>query len=153
MQVTRAFSFTKTPKRVIQRAFMASSTPDDRSPGPGLDHITRMTSSSTLAVSISCFFSSLLSKLFIIFIKIMDMWSVDNMNATLIASNRFISNHCSASCFFLSFTHLTTYILLFIIQTYLVWLNQESLTMPKELPLLTKTSPSSNPADLIRLIE
>ncbi|KAK1806114.1 hypothetical protein P4O66_012819 [Electrophorus voltai] len=45
--VTRAFSFTKTPKRVIQRAFMASSTPDDRSPAP--DHLTRMASTSTLA--------------------------------------------------------------------------------------------------------
>uniref|UniRef100_A0A674ENJ0 Epithelial cell transforming 2 n=1 Tax=Salmo trutta TaxID=8032 RepID=A0A674ENJ0_SALTR len=33
-KVTRAFSFTKTPKRVIQRAFMANSTPDDKSPGP-----------------------------------------------------------------------------------------------------------------------
>ncbi|XP_027025772.2 protein ECT2 isoform X2 [Tachysurus fulvidraco] len=50
-KVTRAFSFTKTPKRVIQRAFMASSTPDDKSPGPGLDHMTRMTSSSTLAMA------------------------------------------------------------------------------------------------------
>ncbi|XP_061681530.1 protein ECT2 isoform X2 [Syngnathoides biaculeatus] len=29
-KVTRAFSFTKTPKRVIQRAFMSSSTPDDK---------------------------------------------------------------------------------------------------------------------------
>ncbi|XP_060797518.1 protein ECT2 isoform X2 [Neoarius graeffei] len=48
-KVTRAFSFTKTPKRVIQRAFMASSTPDDKSPGTGLDHMTRMSSSSTLA--------------------------------------------------------------------------------------------------------
>ncbi|XP_026852745.2 protein ECT2 isoform X1 [Electrophorus electricus] len=46
-KVTRAFSFTKTPKRVIQRAFMASSTPDDRSPVP--DHLTRMASTSTLA--------------------------------------------------------------------------------------------------------
>ncbi|XP_053094343.1 protein ECT2 isoform X1 [Pangasianodon hypophthalmus] len=50
-KVTRAFSFTKTPKRVIQRAFMASSTPDDKSPGTGLDHMTRMTSSSTLAMA------------------------------------------------------------------------------------------------------
>uniref|UniRef100_A0A4W4HPL3 Epithelial cell transforming 2 n=1 Tax=Electrophorus electricus TaxID=8005 RepID=A0A4W4HPL3_ELEEL len=48
-KVTRAFSFTKTPKRVIQRAFMASSTPDDRSPVP--DHLTRMASTSTLAMS------------------------------------------------------------------------------------------------------
>ncbi|XP_061540619.1 protein ECT2 isoform X4 [Phycodurus eques] len=29
-KVTRAFSFTKTPKRVIQRAFISSSTPDDK---------------------------------------------------------------------------------------------------------------------------
>ncbi|XP_051929319.1 protein ECT2 isoform X1 [Hippocampus zosterae] len=29
-KVTRAFSFTKTPKRVIQRAFMSTSTPDDK---------------------------------------------------------------------------------------------------------------------------
>ncbi|KAI4894886.1 hypothetical protein NFI96_013643, partial [Prochilodus magdalenae] len=50
-KVTRAFSFTKTPKRVIQRAFMASSTPDDKSPGAGPDHMSRMTSSSTLAMS------------------------------------------------------------------------------------------------------
>ncbi|XP_072516448.1 protein ECT2 isoform X1 [Salminus brasiliensis] len=50
-KVTRAFSFTKTPKRVIQRAFMASSTPDDKSPGGGPDHMSRMTSSSTLAMS------------------------------------------------------------------------------------------------------
>ncbi|KAI5085140.1 protein ECT2 [Silurus meridionalis] len=49
-KVTRAFSFTKTPKRVIQRAFMANSTPDDKSPGTGLDHMARMSSSSTLAV-------------------------------------------------------------------------------------------------------
>ncbi|TSK53621.1 Protein ECT2 [Bagarius yarrelli] len=50
-KVTRAFSFTKTPKRVIQRAFMASSTPDDKSPGPGLGHMSQMTSSSTLAMA------------------------------------------------------------------------------------------------------
>ncbi|XP_066503593.1 protein ECT2 isoform X2 [Hoplias malabaricus] len=50
-KVTRAFSFTKTPKRVIQRAFMASSTPDDKSPGLGADHMSRMTSSATLAMS------------------------------------------------------------------------------------------------------
>ncbi|XP_046713826.1 protein ECT2 isoform X2 [Silurus meridionalis] len=50
-KVTRAFSFTKTPKRVIQRAFMANSTPDDKSPGTGLDHMARMSSSSTLAMA------------------------------------------------------------------------------------------------------
>uniref|UniRef100_A0A8C9RFX6 Epithelial cell transforming 2 n=1 Tax=Scleropages formosus TaxID=113540 RepID=A0A8C9RFX6_SCLFO len=37
-KVTRAFSFSKTPKRVIQRAFMASSTPDDKSPATGSEH-------------------------------------------------------------------------------------------------------------------
>ncbi|XP_075997609.1 protein ECT2 isoform X2 [Genypterus blacodes] len=46
-KVTRAFSFTKTPKRVIQRAFMASSTPDDKS--PRLNCENRIGSSSTLA--------------------------------------------------------------------------------------------------------
>uniref|UniRef100_A0AAY4EAN1 Epithelial cell transforming 2 n=1 Tax=Denticeps clupeoides TaxID=299321 RepID=A0AAY4EAN1_9TELE len=49
-KVTRAFSFTKTPKRVIQRAFMASNTPDERSPGPANEHMSRMASTSTLAV-------------------------------------------------------------------------------------------------------
>ncbi|XP_076879507.1 protein ECT2 isoform X5 [Brachyhypopomus gauderio] len=47
-KVTRAFSFTKTPKRVIQRAFMARGTPDDQSPGP--EHMARITSTSTLAM-------------------------------------------------------------------------------------------------------
>uniref|UniRef100_A0A673JTF5 Protein ECT2-like n=1 Tax=Sinocyclocheilus rhinocerous TaxID=307959 RepID=A0A673JTF5_9TELE len=50
-KVTRAFSFTKTPKRVLQRAFMANGTPDERSPGPDADHMGRMSSSSTLAMS------------------------------------------------------------------------------------------------------
>uniref|UniRef100_A0A671PVK8 Protein ECT2-like n=1 Tax=Sinocyclocheilus anshuiensis TaxID=1608454 RepID=A0A671PVK8_9TELE len=50
-KVTRAFSFTKTPKRVLQRAFMANGTPDERSPGPDADHMGRMFSSSTLAMS------------------------------------------------------------------------------------------------------
>lgn len=45
-QVTRAFSFTKTPKRAIQRAFMANCTPDEK----GFDgHVGN---SSTLAVSL-----------------------------------------------------------------------------------------------------
>ncbi|XP_061593324.1 protein ECT2 isoform X2 [Cololabis saira] len=44
-KVTRAFSFTKTPKRVIQRAFMASSTPEDKR----LSRDSRTVSSSTLA--------------------------------------------------------------------------------------------------------
>ncbi|XP_051532062.1 protein ECT2-like isoform X4 [Myxocyprinus asiaticus] len=48
-KVTRAFSFTKTPKRVLQRAFLANSTPDEMSPGLDPDHMGRMTSSSTLA--------------------------------------------------------------------------------------------------------
>ncbi|XP_062306556.1 protein ECT2 isoform X2 [Osmerus eperlanus] len=50
-KVTRAFSFTKTPKRVIQRAFMASSTPDERSPRLGSHNMGRMGSSSTLAMA------------------------------------------------------------------------------------------------------
>ncbi|XP_064186040.1 protein ECT2 isoform X1 [Anguilla rostrata] len=49
-KVTRAFSFTKTPKRVIQRAFMASSTPDDKSPGPGSESRARLGSSATLSM-------------------------------------------------------------------------------------------------------
>uniref|UniRef100_A0A673ILD7 Epithelial cell transforming 2 n=1 Tax=Sinocyclocheilus rhinocerous TaxID=307959 RepID=A0A673ILD7_9TELE len=59
-KVTRAFSFTKTPKRVLQRAFLANGTPDDKSPGPDADHMGRMSSSSTLALnlcSITCQFS------------------------------------------------------------------------------------------------
>uniref|UniRef100_A0A667ZZT4 Epithelial cell transforming 2 n=1 Tax=Myripristis murdjan TaxID=586833 RepID=A0A667ZZT4_9TELE len=48
-KVTRAFSFTKTPKRVIQRAFMASSTPDDKSPRLSCEN--RIGSSSTLAMA------------------------------------------------------------------------------------------------------
>lgn len=52
-QVTRAFSFTKTPKRVIQRAFMANSTPDDKSPGPSSENMSRVGSSATLSVSSS----------------------------------------------------------------------------------------------------
>uniref|UniRef100_A0A671MRD1 Epithelial cell transforming 2 n=1 Tax=Sinocyclocheilus anshuiensis TaxID=1608454 RepID=A0A671MRD1_9TELE len=50
-KVTRAFSFTKTPKRVLQRAFLANGTPDDKSPGPDVDHMGRLSSSSTLAMS------------------------------------------------------------------------------------------------------
>lgn len=49
-QVTRAFSFTKTPKRAIQRAFMANCTPDEK----GFDgHVGN---SSTLAVSLFSLF-------------------------------------------------------------------------------------------------
>ena len=49
MQVTRVFSFNKTPKRVIQRAFMANGTADEMS--PRLSAESRFASSSTLAVS------------------------------------------------------------------------------------------------------
>ncbi|XP_053285939.1 protein ECT2 isoform X2 [Pleuronectes platessa] len=48
-KVTRAFSFTKTPKRVIQRAFMANSTPDEKT--KRMSYETRIGSSSTLAMS------------------------------------------------------------------------------------------------------
>ncbi|XP_022614964.1 protein ECT2 isoform X2 [Seriola dumerili] len=48
-KVTRAFSFTKTPKRVIQRAFMASGTPDEKN--QRLSYENRISSSSTLAMS------------------------------------------------------------------------------------------------------
>ncbi|XP_035638669.1 protein ECT2-like isoform X3 [Oncorhynchus keta] len=50
-KVTRAFSFTKTPKRVIQRAFMANSTPDDKSPGPSSENMSRVSSSATLSMA------------------------------------------------------------------------------------------------------
>uniref|UniRef100_A0A3P8UU34 Epithelial cell transforming 2 n=1 Tax=Cynoglossus semilaevis TaxID=244447 RepID=A0A3P8UU34_CYNSE len=46
-KVTRAFSFTKTPKRAIQRAVKANSTPDEKS--QTLRHENRTNSSSTLA--------------------------------------------------------------------------------------------------------
>uniref|UniRef100_A0A665WQW0 Epithelial cell transforming 2 n=1 Tax=Echeneis naucrates TaxID=173247 RepID=A0A665WQW0_ECHNA len=48
-KVTRAFSFTKTPKRAIQRAFLANSTPDDKN--QRLSYENRIGSSSTLAMS------------------------------------------------------------------------------------------------------
>uniref|UniRef100_A0A4W5Q6I9 Epithelial cell transforming 2 n=1 Tax=Hucho hucho TaxID=62062 RepID=A0A4W5Q6I9_9TELE len=50
-KVTRAFSFTKTPKRVIQRAFMANSTPEDKSPGPSSKNMSRVGSSATLSMA------------------------------------------------------------------------------------------------------
>lgn len=50
LQVTRAFSFTKTPKRVIQRAFMANCTPDEKNPRLSCEN--HACSSSTLAVSL-----------------------------------------------------------------------------------------------------
>ncbi|XP_026202006.1 protein ECT2 isoform X2 [Anabas testudineus] len=46
-KVTRAFSFTKTPKRVIQRAFLANNTPDEK----GQSCENHIGSSSTLAMS------------------------------------------------------------------------------------------------------
>uniref|UniRef100_A0A1A8UDN8 Epithelial cell transforming sequence 2 oncogene n=1 Tax=Nothobranchius furzeri TaxID=105023 RepID=A0A1A8UDN8_NOTFU len=46
-KVTRAFSFSKTPKRVIQRAFLANSTPDEKSKRLSCEN--RACSSSTLA--------------------------------------------------------------------------------------------------------
>uniref|UniRef100_A0A8K9WTX9 Epithelial cell transforming 2 n=1 Tax=Oncorhynchus mykiss TaxID=8022 RepID=A0A8K9WTX9_ONCMY len=49
--VTRAFSFTKTPKRVIQRAFMANSTSDDKSPGPSSENMIHVGSSATLSMA------------------------------------------------------------------------------------------------------
>ncbi|KAF3691350.1 Protein ECT2 Epithelial cell-transforming sequence 2 oncogene [Channa argus] len=50
-KVTRAFSFTKTPKRVIQRAFMANSTPDEE--GQRISCENHIGSSSTLAAHYS----------------------------------------------------------------------------------------------------
>ncbi|XP_047231557.1 protein ECT2 isoform X8 [Girardinichthys multiradiatus] len=46
-KVTRAFSFTKTPKRAIQRAFLANTTPDEKSQRWSCEN--RVCSSSTLA--------------------------------------------------------------------------------------------------------
>ncbi|MEE6501405.1 hypothetical protein FKM82_004161 [Ascaphus truei] len=46
-KVTRAFSFSKTPKRAIQRALMVHNSPDGRSPGPS--SMTR--SSSTFSIN------------------------------------------------------------------------------------------------------
>ncbi|XP_023154955.2 protein ECT2 isoform X5 [Amphiprion ocellaris] len=48
-KVTRVFSFTKTPKRAIQRAFLANSTPDEKSQRLSIEN--RVGSSSTLAMS------------------------------------------------------------------------------------------------------
>ncbi|MBN3278717.1 ECT2 protein, partial [Polyodon spathula] len=50
-KVTRAFSFTKTPKRVIQRAFLANSTPDSPTAGTGNYLGGRLASTSSLAIS------------------------------------------------------------------------------------------------------
>ncbi|XP_075426891.1 protein ECT2 isoform X9 [Ascaphus truei] len=50
-KVTRAFSFSKTPKRAIQRALMVHNSPDGRSPGPSSVSFAscRMPSTSSLA--------------------------------------------------------------------------------------------------------
>uniref|UniRef100_A0A8C5QQX6 Epithelial cell transforming 2 n=1 Tax=Leptobrachium leishanense TaxID=445787 RepID=A0A8C5QQX6_9ANUR len=50
-KVTRAFSFSKTPKRALQRALMIHNTPDGRSPGSSMDGFasSRMSSTSSLA--------------------------------------------------------------------------------------------------------
>ncbi|GCB62925.1 hypothetical protein scyTo_0007309 [Scyliorhinus torazame] len=51
-KVTRAFSFTKTPKRVLQRALMAHSTPDTKSPTGNRTYLgSRLASTSSLAIS------------------------------------------------------------------------------------------------------
>ncbi|XP_038133903.1 protein ECT2 isoform X7 [Cyprinodon tularosa] len=46
-KVTRAFSFTKTPKRVIQRAFLANTPPDEKTPRLSCESLA--CSSATLA--------------------------------------------------------------------------------------------------------
>uniref|UniRef100_A0A3B5PZ81 Epithelial cell transforming 2 n=1 Tax=Xiphophorus maculatus TaxID=8083 RepID=A0A3B5PZ81_XIPMA len=46
-KVTRAFSFTKTPKRVLQRAFLANTTPDEKSQRLSCEN--RVCSTSTFA--------------------------------------------------------------------------------------------------------
>ncbi|XP_040284182.1 protein ECT2 isoform X2 [Bufo bufo] len=50
-KVTRAFSFSKTPRRALQRALMAHNTPDARSPGPSTEGFasSRMPSTTSLA--------------------------------------------------------------------------------------------------------
>ncbi|XP_067898329.1 protein ECT2 isoform X1 [Heterodontus francisci] len=51
-KVTRAFSFTKTPKRVLQRALMVHSTPDPKSPTSNGTYLgSRLTSTSSLMIS------------------------------------------------------------------------------------------------------
>ncbi|XP_041038911.1 protein ECT2 isoform X1 [Carcharodon carcharias] len=51
-KVTRAFSFTKTPKRVLQRALMAHSTPDTKSPTCNGTYLgSRLASTSSLVIS------------------------------------------------------------------------------------------------------
>ncbi|KAM4771643.1 protein ECT2 isoform 2-T2 [Rhinophrynus dorsalis] len=50
-KVTRAFSFSKTPKRALQRALMMHNTPDARSPGSSTEGFasSRMSSTTSLA--------------------------------------------------------------------------------------------------------
>ncbi|XP_040205318.1 protein ECT2 isoform X4 [Rana temporaria] len=50
-KVTRAFSFSKTPKRALQRALMVHNTPNSRSPGPSTEGFasSRMPSTTSLA--------------------------------------------------------------------------------------------------------
>ncbi|XP_063772341.1 protein ECT2 isoform X2 [Pseudophryne corroboree] len=52
-KVTRAFSFSKTPKRALQRALMVHNTPDGRSPGPSTEGFAscRMPSTTSLAIT------------------------------------------------------------------------------------------------------
>ncbi|XP_059507073.1 protein ECT2 isoform X3 [Stegostoma tigrinum] len=51
-KVTRAFSFTKTPKRVLQRALMVHSTPDTKSPTNNGTYLgSRLASTSSLVMS------------------------------------------------------------------------------------------------------
>ncbi|XP_051874447.1 protein ECT2 isoform X2 [Pristis pectinata] len=51
-KVTRAFSFTKTPRRVLQRALMAHSTPDTKSPKRNGTHLgSRLASTSTTSLA------------------------------------------------------------------------------------------------------
>ncbi|XP_063057904.1 protein ECT2 isoform X1 [Engraulis encrasicolus] len=64
-KVTRAFSLTKTPKRVFQRALMVGSTPE-KSPGAmstTSEHMSRAGSSSTLSIGRSASTFSLTSPL------------------------------------------------------------------------------------------
>ncbi|XP_029472617.1 protein ECT2 isoform X6 [Rhinatrema bivittatum] len=50
-KVTRAFSFSKTPKRALQRALLVHSTPEGRSPSSSSENLlcSRVTSTSSLA--------------------------------------------------------------------------------------------------------
>lgn len=52
-QVTRAFSFSKTPKRALRRALMSHSATEGRSPSSANENYigSRLTSTSSLAVS------------------------------------------------------------------------------------------------------